>query len=100
MSAPYGTCDSHPAVHAFRNDPDPCIGWADEATTLHVATAEVRGYTVTAAGMTQAEAVQVLWRQLRASEHGRAVLALYADKAEWTEEVSTYTVTAGQAAWL
>jgi hypothetical protein len=25
----YGTCQSHPDVHAFQNDPDPCIGWVD-----------------------------------------------------------------------
>ena len=24
-----GTCQSHDGVHAFRNDPDPCIGWED-----------------------------------------------------------------------
>lgn len=29
IHARYGTCDAHTAVHAFRNDPDPCIGWAD-----------------------------------------------------------------------
>lgn len=70
------------------------------ALTVHVATAEVRGYTVTGCGKTREEAVQVLWRQLRASEHGRAVLAFYGCRESWEEEVSTYTLTTGQGAWL
>ena len=24
-----GACDVHPGIHAFRNDPDACIGWVD-----------------------------------------------------------------------
>lgn len=29
-----GTCDSHPGVHTFRNDPDPCIGWLDAPPSM------------------------------------------------------------------
>lgn len=48
LAASYGTCDSHPAVHAFRNDPDPCYGWLDypQAAPGSVATAELDGYRV------------------------------------------------------
>lgn len=70
------------------------------AVTLYVAEQSVRGYRVVGVGTTAAQATQVLWRQLRASEHGRAVLALYGTKAEWVDEVTVHEHVAGQGAWL